>query len=103
MTALAATAEEPRIRAVAALAPAGASQSKPGILRVRLTFGWTRDVPVLYLVAEDDVSLPLAGMYALFERTPATKRMVILRRADHLHFIDDEGKPNPQRSLSVTP
>ncbi len=32
---------------------------------------------------------PLAGMYELFERTPATKRMVILRRADHIHFLDD--------------
>jgi hypothetical protein len=28
-------------------------------------------------------------MYELFERTPATKQMVILRRADHLHFMDN--------------
>jgi len=28
-------------------------------------------------------------MYEIFERTPATKRMVILRRADHMHFMDD--------------
>lgn len=88
-TALAATAEESRIRAVVALAPGGSSQPKPGILRVNLTFNWGRDVPTLYLVAEDDISLPLAGMYELFERTPATKRMVILRRADHLHFMDN--------------
>ena len=27
-------------------------------------------------------------MYELFERTPATKKMVILRRADHAHFMD---------------
>jgi hypothetical protein len=33
--------------------------------------------------------LSLAGMNELFERTPATKQMVILRRADHLHFMDD--------------
>ena len=32
---------------------------------------------------------PLAGMYELFERTPATKQMVILRRADHVHFMDN--------------
>ena len=28
-------------------------------------------------------------MYELFEKTPATKQMVILRRADHAHFMDN--------------
>jgi hypothetical protein len=27
-------------------------------------------------------------MYEVFDRTPATKQMVILRRADHMHFMD---------------
>ena len=88
-TALAAPDVERRIRAVVALAPGGASQRKPGILPGTLTFAWGRDVPTLYLVAENDVSLPLVGMFELFERTPATKQMVILRRADHLHFMDN--------------
>ncbi|MDQ1639887.1 MAG: hypothetical protein QOF62_3226 [Pyrinomonadaceae bacterium] len=88
-TALAATEVEPRIRAVVALAPGGSSHPRPGILPVKLTFNWGREVPTLYLVAENDVSLPLAGMYELFERTPATKQMFILRRADHLHFMDN--------------
>jgi predicted dienelactone hydrolase len=88
-TALAATDVESRIRAVVALAPGGSSQPKAGILRVKLTFTRGRDVPTLYLVAENDTSLPLAGMYELFARTPATKQMVILRRADHLHFMDN--------------
>jgi len=88
-TALAATEVEQRIRAVVALAPGGSSQPRPGILPVKLTFNWGRDVPTLYLVAENDVSLPLAGMYESFERTPATKQMFILRRADHMHFMDD--------------
>ncbi len=88
-TALAATAVERRIRAVVALAPGGSSQPKPGILPAKLTFTWGRDVPALYLVAENDSMTPLAGMYELFDRTPATKQMVILRRADHLHFLDD--------------
>jgi predicted dienelactone hydrolase len=88
-TALAATGVEPRIRAVVALAPGGASRTKPGILPLKLTFAWGRDVPTLYLVAEDDVSLPLAGMYEIFDRTPATKQMAILRRADHAHFMDN--------------
>jgi predicted dienelactone hydrolase len=88
-TALAATEAEERIRAVVALAPGGSSQTKPGILPVRLSFNWGRDVPTLYLVAENDVSLPLAGMYELFQRTPGTKQMFILRRADHMHFLDN--------------
>ncbi|HEY6304874.1 MAG TPA: dienelactone hydrolase family protein [Candidatus Angelobacter sp.] len=88
-TALAAPEVDQRIKAVVALAPGGASNPRPGILPVKLTFQWGRDVPTLYLVAENDVPLPLAGMYELFERTAATRQMIILRRADHLHFIDD--------------
>ena len=88
-TALAATAGEPRIRAVVALAPGGSSQPKPGILPAKLTFAWSRDVPTLYLVAENDVMTPLAGMFELFDRTPATKQMISLRKADHLHFMDN--------------
>lgn len=88
-TALAVPEVDSRVRAVVALAPGGASNPKPGIIRAKLTFTWGRDVPTLYLVAENDVPLPLHGMYELFERTRATKQMVILKRADHLHFIDN--------------
>ena len=88
-TALAATEIERRIRAVVALAPGGSSQPKPGILPLKLEFNWGRDVPTLYLVAENDISLPLAGMHEIFARTPATKHMAILRRADHYHFMDN--------------
>jgi len=88
-TALATPEVERRIRAVVALAPAGSSNPKPGILPVKLTFTWGRDVPTLYLVAENDISVPLAGMHELFERTPGTKKLIILRRADHAHFIDN--------------
>jgi pimeloyl-ACP methyl ester carboxylesterase len=88
-TALAATEADTRIRAVVALAPGGSSRPRPGIIPGTLTFAWGRDVPTLYLVAENDVFLPLDGMYELFERTSAAKQMVILRRADHMHFMDD--------------
>lgn len=88
-TALAATEVERRICVVVALAPGGSSKPKPGIIPGKLTFNWGRNVPTLYLVAENDVLLPLAGMYELFERTPATKQMIILRRADHMHFMDN--------------
>jgi dienelactone hydrolase len=100
-TALAAPDTEPRIRAIVALAPGGSSQPKPGILRLKLNFTWGRDVPTLYLVAENDISLPLTGMHELFERTPVTKQMVILRRADHLHFMDDvEQRHEAVRAMS---
>ena len=88
-TALAAPEVESRIRAVVALAPGGSSNPKPGILPLRLTFNWGRDVPTLYLAAENDVPIPLDGMREIFERTPSAKQMVILRRADHYHFLDN--------------
>ena len=87
-TALATPEVDRRIRAVVALAPGGSSRPKPGILPLKLTFAWGRDVATLYLVAEADTMTPLAGMFELFERTPAMKEMVILRRADHMHFVD---------------
>jgi dienelactone hydrolase len=88
-TALATPEVEPRIRAAVALAPGGASNPRPGIIPAKLTFNWGRDVPTLYLIAENDTPLPLSGMYELFDRTPASKQMVILRRADHIHFVDN--------------
>jgi dienelactone hydrolase len=88
-TVLATPDVEPRVHAIVALAPGGARNPKPGILPVTLEFKWGRDVPTLYLVAEDDVFTPLAGIEELFERTPGSKQMVILRHADHCHFMDD--------------
>lgn len=88
-TSLAAVETDSRICAVVAHAPGGASNPRPGILPGILNFDWNRDVPTMYLVAENDVSLPLTGMYELFHRTPATKQMFILRRADHAHFVDN--------------
>ncbi len=88
-TALATAEVDWRIRAVIALAPGGASNPKPGILPLKLAFRWGRDVPTLYLVAENDTALPLSGMEELYARTPASKQMFVLRRADHMHFMDN--------------
>jgi len=88
-TALASPDTEPRIRAVVALAPGGSSERKPGILPLTLAFEWGRDVPTLLIAAENDTALPLSGMHEIFRRIPATKRMAILRRADHSHFMDN--------------
>ncbi|HSP33021.1 MAG TPA: alpha/beta fold hydrolase, partial [Thermoanaerobaculia bacterium] len=58
-TALAAAEADPRIASVVALAPAGASNPRPGVLPAMLTYVWPRDVPVLIIAAENDTSLPL--------------------------------------------
>jgi hypothetical protein len=59
-------------------------------------------VPTLYLVAERDTCTPLGGMYELFDRTPAPRQMLILRRADHLHFVDDvEREHEALRAMSL--
>jgi dienelactone hydrolase len=103
-TALATPEFDQRIKAVVALAAGGASNPRPGILPVKLTFQWGRAVPALFLAAENDVPLPLAGMYELFERAPDPKQLVILRRADHMHFVDDvEQAHEAFRTMSPVP
>jgi predicted dienelactone hydrolase len=102
-TALAAPNVEPRVRAVVALAPGGASNPRPGILPLKLSFEWKRDVPTLLLAAENDVVLPLAGMHEIYERIQATKRMVILRRADHLHFMDNVEREHESFRTALLP
>ena len=74
-TALAAPDADPRLGAIVALAPAGGSHPKPGIIPVKLHFRWGREVPTLILVAENDTPLPLEGMFDIFERAPEPKRM----------------------------
>src|SRR5213594_841557 len=88
-TALASPDVVHQIGAVVALAPAGSSNPRPGILPAKLAFKWGRDVPTVLLVADNDVCVPIDGMYEFFERIPTAKRMVVLRRADHMHFMDN--------------
>jgi predicted dienelactone hydrolase len=88
-TTLAVTARDRRIRAALPLAPAGGESPLPvDPLRAALNFNWGRDVPTLFLVADQDSLLPLPGMRELLARTPATKKMVALQNADHMHFCD---------------
>jgi dienelactone hydrolase len=86
--ALAVTALDGRIRAALPLAPAGSSNPRPGTIPVSLDFAWGRDIPTLFLAAERDTLTPVMGMYELFDKTQATKKMVILHNADHFHFCD---------------
>jgi predicted dienelactone hydrolase len=57
--------------------------------RAALDFRWKNPVPTLFMVADRDSWLPLYGQIELFRRTPGPKRMVIMERADHNHFVDD--------------
>jgi dienelactone hydrolase len=88
-TALAAPEQEPRVRAVVALAPGGSSRPVPGVLPLTLAFGWERVVPVLILTGDCDVPVPLEGVQEIFARAPEPKQMFVLHRADHQHFADD--------------
>ena len=89
-TTLVATARDRRIGAALALAPAGGWTRLPSeVLTQALDFAWGRDVPTLFLVAELDTILPLRGMHELYERTQSSKRMLVLRDADHMHFCDE--------------
>ena len=88
-TVLATTEADSRVRSLVALAPGGSSQPLPGVLPLTLTFAWGREVPTLYIAAEDDVPIPPGAVRELFERTPGARRMFVLRDADHQHFVDE--------------
>ena len=87
-TALAAPSTVSRIEAVVALAPAGASRPRPGIIPATLDFAWGREVPTLVIAGDSDVSIPLDCVRDVFDRVPSFKRLVVLRGVDHLHFVD---------------
>ena len=84
---------EPRIKAIAPMCPSGGETPVyprgKNYARDALDFAWGSDVATLFMVADRDSWLPLYGQLELFGRVPGAKRMVILRRADHQHFIDD--------------
>ncbi|HTC89995.1 MAG TPA: hypothetical protein VK686_16925 [Bryobacteraceae bacterium] len=103
-TALALPETDTRVQAVVALAPGGASNPKPGIIPATLSFNWPRPPATLYIVAEDDVLTPIAGMHELYSRTPGRKQMVVLPGADHLHFMDNVEQAHEElRAASLPP
>jgi dienelactone hydrolase len=91
-TSLATTIEDARISALVPLAPAG-GQSKNSIANgFDFSLGkmqFTKEVPCLYLVADQDSLLPLDSMQDLFHKTPEPKRMIVLQDSDHFHFCDN--------------
>ncbi|HET7421564.1 MAG TPA: hypothetical protein VFL27_14395 [Candidatus Dormibacteraeota bacterium] len=78
-----------RPASIVAMGAGGSEQPRPGILPVKLTFKWRRPAPALFIAAEDDVPIPLEGLRETFARAPEPKRLIVLRRADHQHFLDD--------------
>ena len=101
-TVLATADVEPRVQAIVAMAPGGSSRPMPGVVRLSLSFAWGRDVPTLYLAAEQDTPIPLDRVRELFDRTIASKRMFVLRRADHQHFVDDvQGEHEAVRTMTI--
>lgn len=85
---LAALEQDARFASVVAHAPAGGSDPLPGIIPATLTFRWKREVPVMFLAAEQDRFIPWKSVAELYGRAPDAKRMFVLRGADHGHFAD---------------
>ena len=88
-TVLAAPEVDDRVASVVAMAPGGSANPRPGILPLTLTFEWTHPVPSMFIAGDADVPIPVEGVRELFARAPEPKRLFILRRADHQHFLDD--------------
>jgi dienelactone hydrolase len=102
-TVLATADVDARVGSVVALAPGGSSQPKPGVLPLRLTFDRDRDVPALFLAAEHDVPIPPEAVRDIYDRTPGSKRMLVLRNADHQHFVDDVERDHEEfRGMAIT-
>ena len=100
-TALAAPESDRRICSIVALAPGGSERPRPGIIPSKLTFDWGRAVPVMFVAAENDVPVPLQNVVEVFDRAPSPKRLFVLRRADHQHFVDDvEGEHEAVRAAT---
>jgi hypothetical protein len=56
----------------------------------------------LFLAAENDVPVPLDDVLDVYHRAPPPKQLVVLRRADHQHFVDDvAGDHEALRAMSL--
>lgn len=91
-TSLATTLADERISAIVPLAPAGGQSSHSianGFDFSLDEMKFSKPVPCLYLVADQDTLLPLDSMHDLYHKTPEPKRMIILKDSDHFHFCDN--------------
>jgi predicted dienelactone hydrolase len=90
-TTLQTTGRDDRIVAAVPLAPAGGRSGGPSDrpLADLLDLDWTRHVPVLMVVADEDTVLPYAGMEDILRRSPAIEELVVIENAEHFHFCDN--------------
>jgi len=77
-------ADEPRIAAAVALAPAAGMP----LLRATLDLTWRHPTPTLVIAADRDSIVPLTSIEALFPDLPPPKQLVVLENTDHMHFCD---------------
>lgn len=88
-TALVASGRDPRVRAALALAPAGGASRLPAELIAKgLDLDWEREIPTLFVAAEDDTLCPLDGILEIRRQTRGARGIAVLANADHFHFCD---------------
>jgi dienelactone hydrolase len=93
-TSICAPALDRRVKAIAPQCPGGADGplgiGDHNVLGQHLRFDWQTPAEMLMLVGDRDNWLPLYGQLATFDKCPGdTKKLAILTRADHQHFVDD--------------
>lgn len=91
---IAAPGVDDRVTAIVPMCPAGGQgpthDDEDDFFLAELDLDWHGDPAALILAADRDSHLPLYGQLELLRALPTTrKRMVVLGRADHNHFVDD--------------
>lgn len=91
-TALSVNAESPRMVACVAIAPSSGRRSPlPQMARVSrlMRLDWQSEVSTLLLTGEADALVILEDVRELFANLAEPKRLVVLKRAGHLHWADN--------------
>ena len=89
-TTLAVNSRDARFRASFAIVPAFGSGplGTSGLEALLDLTDWGRDVPTLVLAAEEDALIMVGELRRLHRELRGQKRLVILREAGHVHFVD---------------
>ncbi len=93
-TSLIAPQVDRRVTAIVPLCPAGGDTymkyNGRSVTRDMISFDWKQHVAVLIQAGDRDSWLTLYGILELLSRCPAADRqLIVLKRADHQHFVDD--------------
>ena len=92
-TTLTTIAREPRIDSAVVLAPAGGhTVGIDNPMSDAIELDWGRDVPTLFLAADQENVLTPESVTDLFERTAGPKHLLTLANSDHFHFCDRAGE-----------